>query len=504
MRSSNRLVRLLAVIAALGALTLAAGAAQAAPLSIDGSVQVWPSADSGTYDVEEAAVISPDGVYGYFATNGCPAHIAKVRLSDLTRVADVTTSATVGDGECSIALAAAISPDGATGYFGSNGASPKLLVVRLSDMTITDRIAILVPAEGDEGGINKMALSPDGSKAYLVLNLGWMVTLDLGTGTITDALDLTPQLGSWPRIVRSLDGVYAYVSSFAGLPGAAHVVKVRLSDLTVVHDLALDPAPVDMSTSTWAISPDGAYLYYSVDEHNSWESRVPTLVKVRTSDDTQVASLTMPDGDVQNTSSVVSPDGADIYVGSQHGHLYRVDTATMTIVDDLDLNVSAHCDAVVIPDSTGCAARSAIIAPDGSTLYVTNWYNGLVKVGITAADPDPDPTPVVAPDPATISIVKVAQDGGRLTVRLRLSDPGRVVLRVARIVKGDALAACTVATDFAKSGVRIATCRLNLKTRQAIAARRVQLRVSVSLRPDGADRVSATRTVTVARDRSAT
>lgn len=96
------------------------------------------------------------------------------------------------------------------------------------------------------------------------------------------------------------------------------------------------------------------------------------------------AVLPQPDMLENAHGVVVSPDGADVYVGAGAGvaHFRRASDGSLTYANCVDVSSSvlSQCPTAAPPDSANSLSSNAIdlaISPDGKFLYAVSWYKAL-------------------------------------------------------------------------------------------------------------------------------
>ena len=257
-----------------------------------------------------------------------------------------------------------------------------------------------------------VALSADGTRAYTANYYGGAVSVvDTASGALLDPVYIGAD--HLNDVVVNHAGTRAYVSTWGG--------NVWTLDLTGTSPTVLG-GPIDVRQGrsnvelrSLAISPDDATLY--VAEVNAG---------------TRVAKIALGTGTFTETDPLVgagaymlglaiSPDGADLFVGTWNGVVERVRTAdlqvtTTAVVPNLNIEdvavdaTGAHLYAVgqgscgaedgclAVLDapsltgrrmiSLGTTARSLALSPDGATAYV-----GLVDGRLVATPSDGSGTP---------------------------------------------------------------------------------------------------------------
>jgi len=494
------------------------GLAAAAPLSFGGSARIGTNPPPNGQYLGAVALISPDGAFAYYSTDGCPARILKVRLSDLA-VVDETATGNRATGQCYLTIAGAITANGAFGYFGSNDNSPSLIKVRLSDMEIVDSIRVVDAGSVNRGGINQVVLSADETTAYGFTNSGYILRVDLVGGTVTGSLTTPrPGLPSWLRVVQTPDRQHAYVSTVDGAPAragsTATVVKLDLAAFSMGPDLTI-PNSASLKATARAISPDGAFLYYSLSPDSPTAGTPPKLVKVRASDFTEAASLTLPArGSGYSIETLrVSADGTTVWVGSGESRLYRVDAATLQVDEDLDLSASTNCPNGCYPNSLLTGSRDGV-----PSVFIASWDNNLAQV-VTGDAPPPSEGgsgsggtsstgsdangagAVTASEPpaaiaaaATLRVSPPTRRGTVVRQRVTVDGPGRIVMTVSRLSGGRSVL-CRASVDVRKAGSRTVSCAFRRSARGALATAPVRARVVTMFTPTGGTPTSSSATI---------
>jgi YVTN family beta-propeller protein len=257
-----------------------------------------------------------------------------------------------------------VSLDGATLYV-TNSADSTVSVIDTATGTVVATV---------DGGGNPSAVtvSPDGGTAYYT-NLGGVSVLDTATNTIARNIDLrhvdwsgSPQSSFPSGVAISPDGSVLY----AVLNGLNQVAVINTADYNV-SKIALTGYP---SPQGVAISPNGARLYVA--------NQNGTVSVINTADNTVAATIT---GLYYASAVAVSPDGKTVYVTNRAqmsfddmcgsdpfcggpppgGTISVIDTITNTITHTI---------------TVGYEPSGVTVSPDGSSVYVTNLYDGTVSV----------------------------------------------------------------------------------------------------------------------------
>jgi YVTN family beta-propeller protein len=175
--------------------------------------------------------------------------------------------------------------------------------------TATDAIVATVPIGTQPYGV---AVSPDGSRVYIVGNSGFIRVIDTATNTATQPGDPLPHT---PHAVSvHPNGTRIYVSVASGI--------IRVIDSATYATIADIPG-VTASGSLMAMNPTGTRLY--VPNGNSG-----TVTVIDTTTNTVVTNIT---GMGWVFHAAVNPAGTKLYVGSENfpSAVYVIDTATNII-----------------------------------------------------------------------------------------------------------------------------------------------------------------------------
>jgi Tol biopolymer transport system component len=412
------------------------------------SAQGAERVDSVTFTAGEnklvSAVVSPDGDYAYYGTDTSPGIVVKVRLSDMTRVSSVT----LNEGENNL-ISAVVSPDGAYAYFGAceEYGSPGIVVkVRLSDMTRVSSVTF------NKGAMALYAavVSPDGAYAYfgsssapgIVTKVRLSDMTSVGSVSLYEGEDGGVEgLNVVASAVMSPDGTFAYFGTWSTYGFPSRVVKVRLSDLTLVSSVTLNEGENDLTSAV--VSPDGDYAYFG-------SSSTGIVVKVRLSDMTRVRSVT---ADHLLTSAVVSPDGAYAYFGTDTspGIVVKLRLSDMKRVSSLTLNGGENYLA------------SAVVSPDGAYAYFGTYTSPASVIRVRLG-----PQPVM---PAKVKWSRSSVGRGGLVVASFLAAANTTYQTTASLQLGKQTRAlkivrglCVMARNK-KTKQRVTTCTIRLNRR---------------------------------------
>lgn len=254
-----------------------------------------------------------------------------------------TVTATI-DTSAKTNMFVAVSPDGTTGLVTDYQGSGRAYLINLVTHTV------IGPVPGISSSV-AATFSPDGKSVYVSQDsLDQILKIDVATGTITNTLTLPPFSGGsnvW-KIVLSPDGKTGYATAYHSSPPTLFVFDpVTMTNLRSVT-LAADPHGA-------SLSPDGSKLYVAGS----------TAVQVlSTSTFATLATIPVPGGGPLLETGI-SASGAVLAVTSLGASTVSViDTATNTLTGTYPT-----------PSAFGVA-----VAPDGKTVYVTNYQNNSVSV----------------------------------------------------------------------------------------------------------------------------
>ena len=237
-------------------------------------------------------------------------------------------------------VSAAISPDGTKAYVVNNG-DTNISVIRTSDNAVTGTIPV-------GGSPNFVAFSPDGTKAYVTRPGAHSISV---IRTSDDTVTATVNVGNGPMSVAfSPDGSKAYVAN----QSSDTVSVIRTSDDTVTATISSGVGHYPVSV---AFSPDGtkAYVVGMGDPHS--------VSVIRTSDNTVTASVTVG---LAPMFVAFSPDGTKAYVVNNQSN-------TVSVVRTSDNTVTTTV-------SVGSGPFSVAFSPDGTKAFVANRDGNSISV----------------------------------------------------------------------------------------------------------------------------
>jgi len=194
------------------------------------------------------------------------------------------------------------------------------------------------PLEANAVGFGTMAMSPDGSMLYIPEAEGPHVGIDEyqpTTGKLTQGAIPVPNDGGIDGIAVSPDGSTLYAVDNGR--DIVHVINIATKSVT-------STIPVPSTPNFALLSPDGSRLYVL-------EDAASTVSVINTVTGTVAANIAMPtmgppSWDYMNPTDTacISPDGSTLYVpGSTGEQIQVVSTATNTITGTLNnSNVRVH------------------------------------------------------------------------------------------------------------------------------------------------------------------
>ncbi|MBC3839327.1 YncE family protein [Streptacidiphilus sp. 4-A2] len=199
---------------------------------ITGSI-VLPTSNPSAAPELGSLTFSPDGHSLYVADDG---NIAVVETAD----GRVTHTITVAPGGGLIGQLA-VSPDGSRLYAGDG---TRVLVVDTATEQVTATVGLT--GIGDDGS-GSVAVSPDGSTLYATGFSGFVGSLsavDTATDTVTTTLDLPAdnEFDTAVGVALTPDGSQAYLTN--GAPGTVSVINTATDTLSGTIDVGRDPSGV--------------------------------------------------------------------------------------------------------------------------------------------------------------------------------------------------------------------------------------------------------------------
>lgn len=201
---------------------------------------------------------------------------------------------------------------------------------------------------GGEGGGGRVAITPDGKRAFVAdSNTGQVVPIDVATNTAGTPIDV----GFGPYAVAiTPNGQRAYVTNSSDN-------TVTPIDLTT--NTALSPIPVGSFPRGIAITPDGARAYVA----NLFSDSVSVIDLATNTVLTTIAVGSFPSG------VAVTPDGKRAYVSEGSSGTTPIDVATNTAGSPI----------------SGAIGGAIAITPNGQRAYTTNENGFSVPIDLAAA-----------------------------------------------------------------------------------------------------------------------
>jgi YVTN family beta-propeller protein len=251
---------------------------------------------------------------------------------------------------CGITALAPATASARTAYF--TGSTTSELGSYAAPIELTSGVLGGLTGIGSEGAPPDVAITPDGSTAYVTGAFDELVGIDVATAT--EARSVSMSGNPW-AVAISPDGKHAYTAN-------RFEDSVSVLDLTSLTEVAT--IPVSGSPDGIAISPDGTRAYVSA------QSEGKVLV-INLATDAVVNSITVggaPRG------IAVTPDGKQLVVVDRIGHkVVLVDTATETVTATIPTGVSSGEEdwVAITPDGTRAYVIGRIEFPASPEAWVT-------------------------------------------------------------------------------------------------------------------------------------
>ena len=212
----------------------------------------------------------------------------------------------------------AFSPDGKRAYVDTNvGFMSRIMVID----TETKGQLSQIP---DMAGliIDGMQASPDGKYLYMAdMGSGNLVIVDLHDQNITKKIPCSQEGGTASDIALSPDGRHIYVS----LESSDELAVIDAGNLTLQKTMHM---PINNSRSVVA-SPDGHYVYTT---NYDDDKRISTVTVINVSDDTILKEITIGR---EPLSMRISPDGKYLYICTAYDPVQVINTETMSVEKSL-------------------------------------------------------------------------------------------------------------------------------------------------------------------------
>ena len=207
----------------------------------------------------------------------------------------------------------AISSDGTKAYVVDTN-NDAVLVIDTATNTVAAPISV-------GGGLSPIAiaLTPDGTKAYVSNDSGSVSVINTATNTVTATINTGGN--NW-GIVLTPDGSKAYVASW---DAAVAVIDTATNTVTAT----LSGGAIGNSYGSLAASPDGSKVYVANANNNS-------ITIINTADNTTstISGVNRP------TGVSISPDGSKVYVTSDSGSLSVIDATTYAVTNYAAISTS--------------------------------------------------------------------------------------------------------------------------------------------------------------------
>jgi YVTN family beta-propeller protein len=245
--------------------------------------------------------------------------------------------------------------------------------------------AILPPETsfGGESSAPDVAITPDGTRAYVVESSNQVVPFDVATGAKGTPIGV----GSGPvQIAITPDGTRAYVTNLFG----SSVSVINLATNTVTATIPVGDEPIGI-----AITPDGTRAYVANREDDT-VSRIDLATNA-------VTTIAVGDGP---SGISITPDGSRAYVTDQFGEsVSRIDLAT---------------DAVATFATSGTRGGGIAITPSGGRAYVLSDFGSSHQILPIALAGDVAGTPI--PMSSFLEDVAILPNGSRAYVAAESPD----------------------------------------------------------------------------------
>ena len=327
-----------------------------------------------------AAVIDQPNGFAYFGDDEAPAHIVKVRLSDLTRVGAITLDA-IGDGteavphpEGRLHTAVIDQPNGFA-YFCGRRIPGQIIKIRLSDFTRVGAIYL----EAGQNQINGSVIDlPNGFAYFACCNAfdepypgetttpGQIIKVDLDTFTVVDVLTLESNEGRLYNGVIDQPNGFAYFC-ISSIPG--RIVKIDLNTFTRVGSFTLGTG--EEYTNAIAIDAPNGFLYVG-----TWTDQ-GIIVKIRLSDFTRVGSITLPVGEgFLDHTTIDLPNGL-LYFGTNwtYGLVIKINLHRFTRMEALPLVIANSYNGEMVIDQPNGFLYFGVLTEPGIIFKIGGLHN---------------------------------------------------------------------------------------------------------------------------------
>lgn len=276
-------------------------------------------------------VISPDGARAYVSDPG----------NNGVAVVDTTTRTIIATiGGLSDPMELALSPNGQRLYVVR---PDRVSVINTATNTITGDIAGLFAPEGESPTPQDIAVSPDGTFAYIVNSRGGVMSVvDTATNTVVNTI--TGLDGRTVNVAFNKSGTRAYVSG----PWLWDSTFIDTGTDTVIKSTGYGGDSI-------AVSPDGERVYLA-----TWYEAIRVM---DANQFTLISDIPIARGSLGN-GLAVSRDGSMLYAIASNGQIHLFDTATNGFIGPAKYACS-NC----APGNWLSAVGGFAVSPDGTYVY---------------------------------------------------------------------------------------------------------------------------------------
>ncbi len=261
-------------------------------------------------DFLKAAVIDSEAGFAYFGTDTAPGNVVKIDLTNFTRTNGLKLSA----GQ-ELLISAVIDKAAGFAYFGTDTAPGKVIKVKLADLTVEN----FLDFNPTEASLAAAVIDPENGFAYFGTRTkpGLVVTVKLATFARINAQAMSnPNEDYLTAAVINQDNGFVYFGTGFDVadtqytqfnqPGAI----IRLGTTTTFTQSASLQFPGEDRLVSAVIDESGGFAYFGTDTEPG------IVVKVRTSDNRRVAALTLNPGEDNLTAGVIDAQNGFAYFGT--------------------------------------------------------------------------------------------------------------------------------------------------------------------------------------------
>jgi len=205
-----------------------------------------------------------------------------------------------------------------------------------------------------------MALTPDGSKLYVVNGSTNISVVDTEINTVVATIPLVNNPEPH-QIVITPDGRYAYIPFDKIYSGSNRVEVVDTSTNSIITTIPINGVSSYGPTSI-AITPDESEVYVTIRGSNK-------VVVISTATHTVVGSISLV-GANGSSGIAITPDGSRAYVSNR-------DNSTVSVIDIVTRTLMTTIPVSLEPYGGG---TSLTITPDGKKVYITHPKFGSIAV----------------------------------------------------------------------------------------------------------------------------